>query len=172
MFSNDRLIKLTWMARHGLGCCNIVHQDDPSEESDDNIDGPWSHSGSLNPITLSSTLKTPMQLLTVIPSTSWLVDFSSIVSYTQWCTTLSTATLKSVGKASPPCVVPMVARNWGPWNPFWRVTTSCIDQNFASNPRSLGHTPKPSRVCSRRGLAQDAPYNLILWYVSKTIYLL
>ena len=59
---------------------------------------------------------------------------------------MSTVTLKSVGKASIPYVFSLVSQNWGPWNPFLWVTTSCLNQNSSNNTRIFGPTPWPYRV--------------------------
>ena len=77
-----------------------------------------------------------------------MTESYSTVRDSQCCTKLSTDTVKSVGESSLPCVVPLVAWNGGPWNPFWRVNTSCHHQNSTSNPHSFGCAPYTASVCS------------------------
>ena len=84
---------------------------------------------------------TPMHNPTSIPSISWVADSYSTMSDIQLHTTLYNVKFNSVGEASPLCVVPIVAQNWVPWNPFWCVTNSFLDQNSASYPHSFGPTP-------------------------------
>ena len=43
------------------------------------------------------------------------ISTTSTVMYIQRQNKFSTTTLKSVGNVRPPCVVPGVALNWGPW---------------------------------------------------------
>ena len=105
---------------------------------------PWGHSGSLDPIMLSSASNTPMHSLTVVPSPSWVAGFSSTGIDIKLRTTLSTYILIIAVNASHPCVVSLVARNGGPWNPFLLVTNSCIENNSASNTCSFGSAPCPS----------------------------
>ena len=108
----------------------------------------WSHYKSRDPMRLSSAWKTRIILPTSIPSPSWMADSSSTVSESQCRTILSNDTLDSLGEVSTPCVVPMYDSNCGPWNPFWRATTSWRDQNFSSKPRIFGSASYCTSICS------------------------
>ena len=87
-----------------------------------------------------------LPITTLSPSQTY--DFSFNVSDIQYWTTISTSTLKSVGKATPTCVVPRVACKCRPQKPFWRVTTSWRDQNSSRRPQSFSPTLYPAIVCS------------------------
>ena len=92
----------------------------------------------------------PIILPTAILSLPWMANSSSSVCDSHGITMLPTSTLKSAGEASPPCFLPPVAQNCGPWNPFWQVTTSLWNQNPAINPHIFDHTLYPASVCSSR----------------------
>ena len=101
------------MAGNSLGFCNIFHESDPSEEFDENIDIPlkplWVPLSDHAFLCIIMTMHRP----TDITSPSWVADLYFTVSDIHWRTKLSTTTLKNIYETIPPCVVPLVAHNWG-----------------------------------------------------------